>query len=401
MIYTLRVNAAAQLKEQKAQHAAEQAAVKQAALDEASRNAPDPLDALSEQGNGEDINMEGLAGKAVPNGVHEATVRLASPFDTSIVNDATMTDAASPAEPVIKKPHYVDFDLIQNKLIESNNGYLSLQSFQRDIERMAENVTMLQDDLDRRAKAHAMVIEAKLLIKDYFQDEQQKLDIEAMAERERVRRRGNKSKGASPTNSAKGTRQSARVSGTQPEYNHRALAELEAANRKRQRERSGSGTSPMEDGGAAKRPRIEIDGEVNGPVYDPAVVVTGDGIHVDAAVNGPSTDTAIAAPIVSLLGHISAGSTAEDVQLVSEATPPPTPPFILPEAEFHSLTKLVSESSLDFNIEELEQLRALLMQRIWKQRKDWDRSDLIQEMTRVARDFIQQVTRSKSVMNHE
>ncbi len=406
MIHALRVNAAAQLKEQQAQQAAEEATAHQAVLDEVSRNAPDPLDAFAGQANGEDVNMEPPTGEVVPNGVHDGVLnlRLASPFDQPAANGTVEDVPSTPAERVIKKPHYVDFDLVQNKLIDSNHGYLSLQAFQRDIERMAENVTMLQDDLDRRAKAHAMVIEAKLLIKDYFQDDQQKADIEAMAVRERVRRRGNKTKGSSPATSAKGTRQSARVSGSQPEFNHRALAELEAAKRKRQRESSGSGTSAMEAGSAAKRPRTEE--EANGiPTHDSAVMQSGHAMHVDA-VEG-STNAVPGSSMLPSLAISEAQLAIEDIQPIQEATPPPPspppppPPFILPEVGFHSLTKLISESTFDFNIEELEQLRALLMQRIWKRRADWDRTELIEEMTRAARNFLQQVTHARRAQRHE
>jgi hypothetical protein len=107
--------------------------------------------------------------------------------------------ADKPSRP---KPHWVDFELMQEKLMSQDDGYYSLRAFERDIFRMRENVDGAEMDLDKRTKAALLAKEATLMIKDHFQDEQQKLEIERMAAREYAKKQLKKKKGTKSASSS-------------------------------------------------------------------------------------------------------------------------------------------------------------------------------------------------------
>jgi hypothetical protein len=88
---------------------------------------------------------------------------------------------------------------------------------------------------------------------------------------------------------------------------------------------------------------------------------------------------------------------AEAVPARGQTPPPaPTPDFVLSEDHLAQLETVIAEHTAGFTVEELEQLRAALMQRIWKRRSDWDRSALLDEMIVVSNSFIQQVNEAKA-----
>lgn len=391
-------------KQEKAHDEAEAAAAEHARLAEAQeRLAVDPLDAFAGQRPQDgipastDVNM-GSPSHAQPNGSQavngEAAAALAPAFGDAAAHPSTTASSLPVAPPAqeldISKPHYVDFDLMQNKLIDTKAGYLTLRAFLRDIERMAHNVVISVDDLDKRQKAHAMVIETKLLLKDHFQDEQQKLDFEAMAFREKMRRAAaepNKRKSPGST-SSRGTRQSARMTGQAPEFGVQALQDLEAANRKRQRETSGASEADVqgEAGPAAKKMRMNINGDLGDA---PSTSTAGDPPVMADGVHGSAPDASSSSINVSM--QAAPLPPTEPARPATPPPPPPPPPFVLPELAMQELADRLQESTEEFTVEDLEQLRAHLMQRIWRKRGEWDRTALLEELSQATTSVVARV----------
>ncbi|GAA5932227.1 hypothetical protein JCM3775_001165 [Rhodotorula graminis] len=74
-----------------------------------------------------------------------------------------------------------------------------------------------------------------------------------------------------------------------------------------------------------------------------------------------------------------------------EATPPPPPPFVVPDAEVDALSSFLTSSTDALNIDQLEQLRAACFDAVWRARSAWDRSAVVQELTELAHEFVDEV----------
>ncbi|GAA5838303.1 hypothetical protein JCM9279_003193 [Rhodotorula babjevae] len=74
-----------------------------------------------------------------------------------------------------------------------------------------------------------------------------------------------------------------------------------------------------------------------------------------------------------------------------EATPPPPPPFVIPAAEVDALSSFLTSSTDALNIDQLEQLRAACFDAVWRARSAWDRSAVVQELTELAHEFVEEV----------
>jgi hypothetical protein len=133
-------------------------------------------------------------------------------------------------------------------------------------------------------------------------------------------------------------------------------------------------------------------------------------MDVDATTNAASSSTtAIDEPSAAQSNDISSAaaeasglSSALPTSLISNPTrslrapssPPraPTPPpFLLPTEELSDLTtSLTTETSL-LNVEQLEQLRAMLLDCVWRRRAEWDREGMVLEMSDTMREFVREV----------
>lgn len=81
----------------------------------------------------------------------------------------------------------------------------------------------------------------------------------------------------------------------------------------------------------------------------------------------------------------------ESEPMLIERTPTPLPDF---HADAESLAQLQDELhnlTEPLNVEELEQLRAMCLARLWNHRSDWDRSALIQELRKLVLEFVREV----------
>jgi ATPase family AAA domain-containing protein 2 len=77
--------------------------------------------------------------------------------------------------------------------------------------------------------------------------------------------------------------------------------------------------------------------------------------------------------------------------IIVEQTPPPLPDF---HVDMDAVSRLKQELQCvtePLNVEELEQLRAMCLARVWKHRSAWDRSLLAEELRILLREFVEEV----------
>lgn len=371
----------------------------------------DGEDKLVETADGEDVLLLPAANPSLPD---------APPASTAA--PAAAAAVVAPKPPITRhvkslvKPHYVDFDLMQNKLIDPNEGYLELRTFLRDMERMAENVMrVVTDDGDRRQKAHAAVVEAKLLLKDHFQDEQQKLDFERMAAREYARREKERPK--RPTSPV---RHSPRVNGEAPEFNMVNNPE-EIAKDAKKRNRAESNAPESPHGPVSKRQRAEVANGHDGTAAmagGNAGMSVGHPFHHQQQQHQP-TPHSPSMPMSN--GHLAPRSPFNQPPMSPQRHPhpgaapmipsplahhphhhhqpsqlpqpqqPPRPMLFVPHHMYVQLAQLLIEETENQTVEELEQLRAASLGCVWRHRASWDKTQLLREMLATANAFITQV----------
>ena len=406
-------------------------AEKEAAI--SSRLDPEASLALDAAINGEAVQPMVVDGPQ-PNPFAEETENLPIEITASATPGAMGSTEVAPVErprspsPVVNKPsrprpHWVDFELMQEKLMSQDDGYYSLRTFERDIFRMRENVDGAEMDLDKRSKAALMAKEATLMIKDHFQDEQQKLEIERMAAREYAKKQLSKKKTTKSANSSpNGTRSSARLSGRAPEISFSEIIQNEkASGKKRSRDGSVDSASITSDARAAKRNRAGEFNTVVAPVAEQHILQSA----TLAASHGSSTGSgthAMAAPFQAdvLAGQLEQASTiaqpsseglaailnpvqprprsttplAAPVLHYHQPPPLPHPAFFVPERDLQTLSDyLVVGTSEGFTIEDLEQLHSMALKIIWTYRSDWDRSGMLHRLIQQCSSFIEMVYR--------
>ncbi|KAI0059309.1 AAA-domain-containing protein [Artomyces pyxidatus] len=74
-----------------------------------------------------------------------------------------------------------------------------------------------------------------------------------------------------------------------------------------------------------------------------------------------------------------------------EREPSPHPDFNVDEAAFVRLRHTLRDSTDVLNVEQLEQLRAACLGRVWGHRSAWDRDDLVRELQQLVTEFVEEV----------
>lgn len=69
------------------------------------------------------------------------------------------------------------------------------------------------------------------------------------------------------------------------------------------------------------------------------------------------------------------------------------PPFYVPQDMLGMFKHMLINDTAGFTVEDLEQLRALTLQIIWKYRSDWIRGDMLKQLGQESFRFIEQVRR--------
>lgn len=107
----------------------------------------------------------------------------------------------------------------------------------------------------------------------------------------------------------------------------------------------------------------------------------------EASTNIPSPTTLGAE--IQVVSEVPA---AQPMEVERTRTPtPPLPEFRLNEASLLELRALLRDQTGALNVEQLEQLRATCLSCIWRRRTDWDRDNLIRELTELVNEFVEEV----------
>ena len=111
------------------------------------------------------------------------------------------------------------------------------------------------------------------------------------------------------------------------------------------------------------------------------------------ALQGPDTarPSRQTTPLPLTLPSASAAS-REPTPMIIERTPtPPLPDFHVSPELVSSLRQLLTSDTTGLTIEQLEQLRATCLGTVWRHRKDWDRNELVTELLKEVKEFVEEV----------
>lgn len=76
------------------------------------------------------------------------------------------------------------------------------------------------------------------------------------------------------------------------------------------------------------------------------------------------------------------------------ATPEPLPEFVIPRDRVVQIEQSLTSSTEDLTIDQLEQLRAACFDVLWRGRKAWDRTEMLDELDELISDFVEEATSS-------
>lgn len=228
----------------------------------------------------------------------------------------------------------IDTDTLSRKL--SRHKYHRPLDFLTDIDHIKSNADKL-GDVDRQTKIAELVSHAYLHVAEF--DPRWGPEFEAYAERMKVRREERDKERAKEKGKEKEDVVGEGVEGE----------EQREQNLKRRRE----------------------DGDVDMANNDEQ---PGKRVRVDEPIQNDEAPSRQVAPIVNV-------TATQNAATVPPPQPRVYPEFVVPLDKLANLTQALRTRTADFSVEDMEQLRAGLFDRIWKKRADWDRGGLIDELS--------------------
>lgn len=303
----------------------------------------------------------------------------------------------------------VNLEKMQKRLYY--NGYLTVNDFIEDLGKIVSNAEEAQEvDEDRLTRAHQLRNLAVILIDQYI-DADFRASCERMAQRmlrreEEAREEAEKQRKAQleKEQRPRGERHSSRLHGEEPQVS--TLEELGAIERKRSR--GHDDTMQVDSGGLVEgeeeRKKARLQEEF---VSDSASVLPGNQPY-DVSTAGVEHSNLSASSIPARLGVT---DTQENRSIFSPIVSSPTaenvsenqtshPPFSYSDQEYEKLQYDLLHTTQNFNVEQLEQLRATLFSVIWKHRGDWDKRDLfsrLAELVRVVKEEVDEYNHQEQV----
>lgn len=323
----------------------------------------------------------------------------AQPVELIATNEGTvMAEAVEPlpvdipvtgvTTPAVENPsttwaaHNIDFDIIQRKLVR--HKYWTPNDFLADIALIEENAKHSLDP-DRQIKISEMAAHARMHVHSF--DPKWTPEFERYAQRMRERKA-----------------ERARVKAAAAEAAEKEKAE--AAEKERAEEATNAATEPAPEGEPApteadssKRPR-EDDTEGND---ERAKRAREDGMDVDEPIESVPDPTQTVESIDTQSAGVDSVPAQETAQETTQATqetapPPPSPspppvypPLVVPSEAINTLGKMLKHATGKLTVDELEQLRASLLDRVWRARTDWDRTALVTDMRDAVDRYVRQV----------
>ena len=258
----------------------------------------------------------------------------------------------------IQKLQIYDIDLEKIHYNVYYDKYLNANQFVEDIIKIVHNAELDQKDQERLWKAQQMLTHTKLLVDQAF-DPQFRLECERMTERELKRISENKAK---------------------------RKAEKEKEKNKEVENESNTNINENENN-HLKRHFNEIDDDHNDEI-DNHYIDTDDNNHNNHNdVDNRKTKS------VKLSNHSSSFEPSSQVQVEDNVTDneDENNEFVCENGWLQDLLQYLVKSSLDLNVDELEQVRSRLFSIIWNKRYDWNRVSMINEMKKVMKISVEDI----------
>lgn len=253
----------------------------------------------------------------------------------------------------------MSLDKMQKRLYY--NGYLTCDAFMDDIQKMVSNAEEAREvDADRVFRARQMQNLAAILLDQYidapFRAECERMAQRVLAREEAAKREAERQRAAEVhPRRPNGLRYSARQQGEAIEPHD--LVDVATIERAHKRARSASASAPHAESAR------------------------------EASSEAPVDDVPDAAKRVRL-----ADGEADDVPHTDAPASPPRPPApVLPLDAQHALTASLVRTTDGFNVEQLQQLRAVCFDAILAHRAEWDRTALLAELPALAEDLARAV----------
>jgi len=326
---------------------------------------------------GPKTNGHGIVGGLVPNeSVPEDSL---TPLPEHVIPVAIDNSAETvPTNGVTWKAHDVDIDTLHRRL--TRHRYLTPADFLADIAKIEENAEKVGDP-ERQAKITEMAYHARYHVSGF--DPKWTPEFERYSERMMAKKKERAER--------KEKEKTAVVPG---DDGAEGVDGLIGGKRVREDEENGGER-------ADKRAKMEMGDDIvmgeNISTAAPSQDDTGTG---SLAMSIPPTSSSTfpqPQPDTSVSASIAAVSQVPS-SLAREATVPPPkepstahPPFHLPSSPLRDLTSSLKHETDCLNVDQLEQLRAMSLDKVWRRRTDWDRTNVLQEVQEVLRRFIAEV----------
>ncbi|BEI93938.1 uncharacterized protein CcaverHIS019_0603970 [Cutaneotrichosporon cavernicola] len=260
------------------------------------------------------------------------------------------------------QPHDMDLDIVQRKL--TRHKYYTPAEVLADIALIEENARHTSD-ADRQLKVIEMAGHARIHVQGF--DPRWTPEFENLAVRMRARKAD---RAAAKAASRAATRRGSPASGGDAPVTGAPASETAPAE---------TATSVSDAAANGKRDREGDDG-----TEQPAKRAREDGEGMDVDPNGTSA--------------------AEPAEKPRSPTPEPEvvdQRLVVPTDELEKLGGALKHSTGQLNVEELEQLRASLLDRIWRARQEWDRTALLSNMREAVSRFVAEAADARAAAEME
>jgi hypothetical protein len=319
------------------------------------------------------------------------TVGPATDAETPNISATTVAPALPPAGATVSAPtpapglttwqgHPIDIDVIQRKLVK--HKYFTPADFLHDISLIEENASRVGDG-DRQSRIAEMAANARLHVSGF--DPKWTPEFEAYKERMRVRKAERQRMKEREREKEKETDCTGEAGANGPIVAGEVVAATNGGTVVTGAVRvitTDAGLKRSRDDEGMERDRKRLREDV--PAVETAVV--GTTIGTDAltsappALNDPPTETPGVPPYLPLVVH---------------------PPFVLPTLQLVELASALRHDTEGLNVEELEQLRAACYDRIWRERGEWDRTELVAGLKEFVEGYVREARVRREAVREE
>ena len=301
----------------------------------------------------------------------------------------------------------MDVDLDKINLSLYYDEYLTPDEFIKDVRHIVNNAS-LDPDPEMFARAGMMLNHAQIML-DQVCDYQFQLECARMAAREKNRQQVAKEKALAAEKATATAEALPKDTSTQ-----------DALDKSLKRPRSGTNQEGSGDEQPEKRSKVDQPDSVSGAMQDddpfsvPQPATPTAQLPVDSTVPAAQEmdlDEAIRNPLETNITQTheepameanSPTPTATNALPIPNAnndsvsmqekapTPEPLPPLIIPEEDLSALEYALGHSTDGLAVDHLEQLRAAIYDATWRARKDWDKTDLVEELREMLPEFVEE-----------